>query len=514
MKNLLKLLSLILLLAIVWGCNEDILVEPTQYGSITGQVLNKKDGQPISKAAITLSPSGRTVKTDTTGRFRFDTIQVGKYTLKAAKEAYRDEVATAEVAGSYGTVTILYMVNENPPPTEPILVAPTAGATTVATTTVLKWKATDSAHDPLTYDIVVLREGSPTPIQSFSGIKADSLVLKDLDYGTTYTWQVTVSDGVNAVTGKIGSFRTDVFPNVSYVFTRKVTNHFQIFAATSGGRAIQLTTNGSNWRPVVSPNGKQIAFISNMETQHHLFVMNIDGSHQQKATTVPISGYMLMDLSFCWSPDGTELLYPSNDKLYAVRADGSGNGLRMVSQAPAGRYFAGCDWTRTPQEQGDRIAARTTSTGSVYDSQIMVIPVKAGTAGSPATVLTRKNHRVGNPVFSIAGDKLLFTIDTSGYQNELGRQLESRLYLLNLNTPKFTLTGLSGGQSTGSQTLSNLTGFNDLDPRFSPDGAKIIFTNSSNTGTGEPSVWTMDLTGDKSQNRVSLLKDAQMSYWR
>ena len=43
--------------------------------------------------------------------------------------------------------------------------------------------------------------------------------------------------------------------------------------------------------------------------------MNIDGSNLRRVTTIPVSGLMPSDLSFCWSPDGTQLLYPSNNKL-------------------------------------------------------------------------------------------------------------------------------------------------------------------------------------------------------
>lgn len=503
MKNLLKLLPFILLLGIIWGCNEDILVEPTQYGSITGQVLNKKDGQPVSRAAVTLTPSGRTVKTDTTGRFRFDTIQAGKYTLKVVKETYRDEITTAEVVSNYGTVTILYLKNENHTPTEPLLVAPTEGTKTVATTTVLKWKATDADQDLLTYDVVIQREGSTTPTQRFSSLKADSLVLNDLDYGTTYTWQVTVSDGVSSVASKMGSFRTDAFPSISYVFTRKINRNYQIFAATSGGRAIQLTSKGSNWRPVISPNRKQIAFISNVETTPHLFVMNIDGTHLHHATTtVPISGLMLMDLSFCWSPDGTELLYPSNDKLYAVRADGSGNGLRKVSQASAGRFFAGCDWT----PQGNRIIARTTGS-SVYDNRFVVMSPN-GT--DTTTVLNKTDCRVGNPVFSVTGKTVLYTYDKDNYQDVQGRQLNAQLALLNLTTK--VSADITGEGTNAKSTKPG--GTNDLEPHFSPDGAKIIFTNVSNTGTGECTVTMLDLDGHTGQNRTSLIESAEMPCWR
>ena len=492
----------LLLLISVWGCNEDILVEPRQYGSISGQVLNKKDGVAISKAAVRLSPSGRTVQTDTTGRFRFDTVLMGKYTVQAAKEAFRDELTTVEVAGAYGSATVLYMVNDNPPPTEPQLLAPATSVSAVATTAVLKWQSKDPAKDPLTYEVVILREGSTTPTQSFSGLKADSLVLKGLEYGTTYYWQVTVSDGVGSVTGKMWSFRTVPFPDAAYIFARKVDGRYQIFAATGGSNAIQLTQQGSNWRPVGSPNRKQIAFISNAGTDLHLFVMNLDGSNRQRVTTVPVAGLLPSDLSFCWSPDGTQLLYPANNKLYVVRADGSGNGGRVISQAPAGRFFAGCDWT----PQGDRIVARTTGF-SIYDNRFVVMSTR-GT--DTITVLNKPGSRVGNPVFSATGNEVLYTSDKDNFQNEQGRQLNAQITMLTLVT---RVPWIVVGAGTDARSTKP-SGTNDLEPRFSPDGARIIFINTSNTGTGETTVVTVDFDGKTGQNRTALIQAAEMPYWR
>lgn len=506
MKKLRTLFLFLLLLAIGWGCTEDTFVEPLKYGSISGQVLNRKDGKPINKTAVRLNPSGRTLQTDTTGRFRFDTILAGKYTLQATKEAFRDELTTVDVSGSYGTATVLYLVNENPSPTEPLLVAPTTSLSGIAT--VLKWKSSDPGKDPLTYDIAITREGSTAPTQVVTGISADSLVLKGLAYGTTYYWQVIVSDGVNSVTGKMWSFRTGGFPDVSYVFARRVEGRYQIFAAADGHSASQLTQQGSNWRPIVSPNRKQIAFISNAETELHLFVMNYDGSNLHRATTVPVRGLMPADLSFCWSPDGTQLLYPSNNKLYVVQADGSGNGSRSICQAPVGHAFAGCDWT----PQGDRIIARTTGS-SIYDNRFVLM---SSGGKDTMTVLSKTNSRVGNPVFSIAGDKAIFSYDEANFQNEHGRQLNAQLGFIPLGSTvprglREPLPVMASG--TGS---AKAAGTNDLEPRFSPNGSKLIFTNVSNTGLGESTVLTIDFAGQSGsgQNRTVLIRGAEMPYWR
>jgi dipeptidyl aminopeptidase/acylaminoacyl peptidase len=177
-----------------------------------------------------------------------------------------------------------------------------------------------------------------------------------------------------------------------------------------------------------------------------------------------------------------QLLYPSNDRLYAVRIDGTG--LRTVALASSGRIWAGCDWS----PQGNRIAARTTGT-SLYDNELSVF----NSDGSAArTVYSRRAARVGNPVFSVNGQQLLFSADSTDFQNEQGRQLDARLYGLSLTSG--AVADLSQHQvTTSAQNLAGKTaGTNDLDPRYSPTGASVIFTNTDNTGIGQRNVYTAD----------------------
>jgi len=501
MKYLLYLTFLIAGLTGLWSCNEDIYVDPLQLTSIRGRVLFSANQQPARRATVRLTPGGRLVTTDSAGAFRFDSVLVGNYTVQASLTGYGTEVAT--VAASVDTSPLLTILltddrTQNRPSSPPTLVAPAINSTTQSNTVTLKWTATDPNRDTLTYDVLLFRGGSTTPTSSFTSIRTDSLVVS-LDYNTPYLWQVIVKDGVNTVNGPVWSFRTGSFPDYAYLFTRRINNQFQIFGANATRGAAQFTSEGSNWRPIASPNRQLIAYISNVDTDLHLYTMNADGSNKRRVTTVPIGGISSADLSFAWSPDGTQLLYPSNNRLYAVRLDGTG--LRIVAQAPVGRVFAGCDWT----PQGNRVVARTTSTG-VYDNEISVYPAEGGAATS---VLIRRLNRVGNPVFSVDGQQLVFTIDISGFQNEQGRQLDARIFRFDLASGD--LTDLSLVQTNNNQTQNKLAGTNDVDPRYSPNGAKLVFTNTDNTGNGVRSVFTSDLDG---RNRQQLFTPAEMPYWR
>jgi TolB protein len=61
-------------------------------------------------------------------------------------------------------------------------------------------------------------------------------------------------------------------------------------------------------------------------------------------------------------------------------------------------------------------------------------------------------------------------------------------------------------------SLQKINGSNDLSPRISSDGAKIIFLNRKNDGSGINQIMTMDI--DDASNRILLLEDAYFPSWR
>ena len=127
---------------------------------------------------------------------------------------------------------------------------------------------------------LLFRGGSTTPTSSFTSIRADSLVV-GLDYNTPYLWQVIVKDGVNTVNGPIWSFKTGAFPDYSYLFARRINNQFQIFGANATGGAAQFYARGQQLAtPSPAPTGKLIAYVSNVDTDLQLYIMNADGSNK------------------------------------------------------------------------------------------------------------------------------------------------------------------------------------------------------------------------------------------
>lgn len=83
------------------------------------------------------------------------------------------------------------------------------------------------------------------------------------------------------------------------------------------------------------------------------------------------------------------------------------------------------------------------------------------------------------------------------------------MFLLTLATNE--LLELSTSRIHNQNVNVKLPGTNDLEPRFAPNGSRVIFTNTDNTGTGPRNILTVDVVGG---NRTQVLTQAEMSYWR
>lgn len=495
---------LVVALTALWSasCTEDVFVTPKVFGRITGKVIDNVTKKPLSDVLIKLNPSGRSLLTDTTGNFFFDSLAVGSYTISAEKPSLYNEYVTVDVADSQNPVVTIYMsedIKSNRAPTKPTNPIPATGTTlTGVNGQLFAWTASDPDRDTLTFDVYLFKEGSSPTTPYRTDYNNDTLFVDNLEYDKTYYWQVVAKDKREQVFSEIWTFKTPTFPSLNYVFARETGGVYQIYAANDDKSVVQLTTQGSNWRPIVSPDREKIAFISNRATSLQIFVINRDGTGLRQITKVPISGLLPLDLSFSWANNGSKIIYPSNNRLYSISIDGTG--LTEVARATPGQQFAGCDWN----EATKTIVARTTSE-TVYDNELMII----NSSGSKETIL-KSSRRVSNPVLSIDGGEVLFSMDINDFRDETGRQADARLFELYLNDR--TLRDLSASTGSNNNNAVKPAGTNDLDPRYSPSGQNIIFTNVLNDGVSEPSLYSTNLNGNRT--RVKLLSNAEMGYWR
>ncbi|MBK9015660.1 MAG: carboxypeptidase regulatory-like domain-containing protein [Saprospiraceae bacterium] len=212
---------------------------------------------PIADAIISTTPPTSQVVADGQGRFTFNEIEAGTYTVRAEFSGFVSSVETVTVLENRESVVIINMtekLEDNTPPTSPENIAPANGASDLDISFTLHWTATDVDADALTYDVYTFHSATGPGLLMASGITDTFLVLNNLKYGTTCFWQVVVSDGeADPVYSEVWSFATKPFPDHPFVFAKIANGKYDIFAAQNGNSAIpqyQLTElPGSNFRP-------------------------------------------------------------------------------------------------------------------------------------------------------------------------------------------------------------------------------------------------------------------------
>ncbi|WP_299702149.1 carboxypeptidase-like regulatory domain-containing protein [uncultured Pontibacter sp.] len=489
----LRLFCALFFLIVFTACNEDT-IEPLGEGSIGGEIRDADTSEPLAGVAVTSNPATSAIASDEDGRFVFEPVAGGNYTLLARKSGYKTESVAVAVKNDNRTFVTILMVPENPAtfaPGPPSLVDPSDNAPNQNISLTLKWTSPEArSGDSLTYNVYLYESGVAEKKLLVQNITDTTTVASNLKFNTTYFWQVTVKNKRGAVTnGPVWSFTTHAMPVTRFVFAREEEGNYDIYSSDgTAANVFRLTSSFSReWWPVISPIRDRIAYSSNVGTDIHIYTMNRDGSEKRQLTTIPVAGYHNQGIGFTWSPDGGQLLYAHYDNLYLINRNGTG--LRLIAKAPANRHFRMIDWTAS----GNKIVVQTIGS-NINDSEIYIMD---SDGGNMTLLVENLPGRIESPTFSVNGRNVMYTRDVEGFENAAGRQLNAQIFIKNLETSR--VTNLSNGKPDGT---------NDLFPRFSSDGSKIVFTNAPNDGVGPSSVWMMDVSNGR--NRVRLFENATM----
>jgi Tol biopolymer transport system component len=226
----------------------------------------------------------------------------------------------------------------------------------------------------------------------------------------------------------------------------------------------------------------------------------VDGGNKRLITTYHTGGYPDYFYAPEWSPSGQDLTY--TDCLSA------GCTIRVVRPASGGKLTPdlGANWTVAPtwSPDGRELAFVSSETG---------VPV-AGMGISAASLSTRKFRTItppkryrwdASPDWSPDGKTIAFTRQVVGQPpvvylvGQDGRNLK---WLTRGESPSWSpngrslVFGLGNGiyrinADGGARTLlARVPGVKHLDPRWSPDGYKILYTTAS-----PPAIWTMNTDG-------------------
>ncbi len=490
MKNQYPIIVFLFLTLI--GCQED-KINPDLFGSLNGEVLFEEDNLPAEGVTISTSPSSSSLLTGPDGSFEFETIKIGTFTVRAELNGYltaTESVTILEDQTSSVVLKLRPITENNQPPIAASSPSPADGTVNLPLSFDLSWEAGDPDEDDLSYDVYLFDADMQNETLVGEGLTDPNVLVEDLRYGSAYFWQVVVNDGqADPVYGEVWQFTTRPFPNHQFVFSKIQNSVFEIYSGDSVNEFYHLTTGGSNYRPKFSPFGNRIAFINANFPEKRLFTMKRDGSELTLVETFfPIQSQHELEMSFTWSPDGTALMYMRGNRMYKINIDGTG--LELFYEL-SNEEFIEVDWTG----QGNLVAARTIG-DMPYDSRILLFK-EDGTFLQE--IVPDLPGGIGGPAFSIDGNSILYTWDTLGFESADGKQLESHIFLKNLNT------GLETDLS-----LEKPFGFNDFDPRFSPNGALVVFTQTSNTSNSQRDIYIMDIQG---QGRQKLFENSEMPDW-
>ena len=248
----------------------------------------------------------------------------------------------------------------------------------------------------------------------------------------------------------------------------------------------------NSFRPRKNLQINKIAYISSDGSQNQIYTMDPDGSNVFKVTnSIPIAGFNMEHINYCWSTNGSQLIYPNFDKLYRINANGGG--LIELFRTPNGKFISECDWS----QDGSQIVLKVNDI-SGYTVEVYVID----SAGAVLyQVLSGLNGAVSGLNISVDNQKIVYTRDVSGYQSSNYRRLDSRIFIYN------RITNTSTELDTKKEN-----GYNDLDVKFSPNEAEVIFTNTSNDGISIKNVQKASITDVDS--RTTLFTGGSMPEWK
>ncbi len=496
MKDFIKILSMVIFFATI-SCSEDT-VDLETLGSLKGTVVKKGTNEPLENVKISTNPASSTVFTDENGKYQIDNLVSGNYSLSAERDDLLAEIEAISIISDKELEVVFEIdikTSGNKPPNSAVLHLPADNAVDVSPLEAkLVWSGSDPENNELTY-VISVRNQLNSEVQRIEAIKDTTYTLTNLSYDVKYTWQVSSSDNINKpVNSPISVFKTASPPGNRLFFTRIENGNSVIYSSDeSGGTIIAVTSKFKNsFRPRRDIHARKVAFLRSVGSQVQLFTMDEDGSNERQVTSkVGVSGFNLEEIDFSWDSYGARLLFPNQDKLYSINADGSG--LNLVYQTSDGNVITEID----KNDNSNTIALKT---NNLQGYGVKIFTIDGGKTVTNTILKGDLKGAAGGINLSVDGTRILYSRDVSNSETGDYRILDSHLFVHNI---------VDG--TTIDVSENKPSGTNDLDGRFSPNEADIIFVNTSNDGISVKNIQTMSIVGGVV--RRTILKDSEMIDW-
>ncbi|WGK63733.1 carboxypeptidase-like regulatory domain-containing protein [Croceiramulus getboli] len=484
------LLSALLLMS----CSEDTIDE-NGIGSLEGTVVAQGSNEPLGQVKISTNPSSASVFTNSEGEFRIPNIQSGDYAVQAELTGFLTSFESVNIiADETSSVIIEMAVNQsnNQAPDVPELFTPEDGDTDLLSTANFVWSDASNDNDQITYTLE-LRNSTTNEIQNFNVVQDTTLTVNNLTLGSTYFWQVTAADPFNeGVSSDISQFGTFQSPSNPFFFVREIDGNSVIFSGSEDedddddedtSNELQLTSTTTNsFNPRRNRDVNKVAFLRSVGGNIQLFTMNVNGTDvRQLTTSIPVSGFRNDEINIAWADGGSKIYYPNFDRLYSINS--SGGGLQSVYQTTDGSLISE---VAVPDFDPDLLVIKTNNING-YDVRIFTYRISTGT--EETVILEGVNGAAGGIDITANADRVLYSRDLSGSENNQYRRFQSRLFEYDLNTNLVTEV------DTGADP-----GFNDLKSRFSPNEASYIYERVANNVGAAPNLFITD-QGDTQASR-------------
>jgi TolB protein len=307
---------------------------------------------------------------------------------------------------------------------------------------------------------------------------------------------------VAATAGSAGSARVVAAAarNGNIVFERfdATAGANRLYVVQPDGRGLRVLGRGADSEPDWSPDGRRVAFrrfVAGAAGQRaQVFVVGADGRGLRNLSGASCTASCLADEEPAWSPDGKRIAFvrslgsppparPRAVGIFVMNADGTH--VRQLTQRNG--TFHTEDRAPSWSPNGRQIAFMSANTTFRPPGASTIYVINAdGTHARSVRSLPHAWPGAGAPSWSPDGKRLLYStycwFGNCG-QPPVGAQL-------------FTI----GADGKTPRQLTRLAG-NALDPRWSPDGKKIVFVRNARVGP-DGDVYTVGADG-KGLRRVT-----------